>query len=60
MARFVNWASPGALLPALLGFTLIGVDDCDSELLVCHGLLLLPPVAFEFFFEKLLNNKGIT
>ena len=46
MARFVNWASPGALLPALLGFTLIGVDDCDSELLVCHSLLYFSPVAF--------------
>ena len=46
MARFVDWASPGALLPALLGFTLIWVDDCDSELLVCHGLLYFSPVAF--------------
>ena len=60
MARFVNWASPGALLPALLGFTLIGVDDCDSELLIYHGYFVSSPVAFEFFFEKLLNNKGIT
>ena len=60
MARFVDWASPGALLPALLGFTLIWVDDCDSELLVCHGLLYFSPVAFFFLFVKLLNNKGIT
>lgn len=32
----VDWASLLALLPALLGFALIWVNNCDSELLICH------------------------
>ena len=36
LADLVYRARPGALLSALFGLALIGVNDCDSELEVCH------------------------
>ena len=36
LANLVHWARLCALLPALFGLTLIGVDDSDSELLIGH------------------------
>jgi hypothetical protein len=40
LARLVQRANLGALLPALFGLALIGVNDCDSELMIRHCLLL--------------------
>jgi len=40
-ADFVDGANLGALLSALLGLALIRVDDCDSELIVCHFCFFL-------------------